>query len=151
MSFDSQSLESGSVKRERKGGLLMHAFIPTVHFPSLVFFPIFLSFLSVFFSCILLFFLFPILSFLPPSFVPFSLFMATPFYTIYHCGIYHFYSLTAFGSLWVSLQDYPLACRLPSHYLYSECVGCTTLHSQAKLLVMFLTPPCFCFTYLDKD
>ena len=34
LSFDSQSLESGSVKRERKCSLLMHASIPTVYFLS---------------------------------------------------------------------------------------------------------------------
>ena len=34
LSFDSQSSESGSIKRERRGGLLMHVFIPTVYFLS---------------------------------------------------------------------------------------------------------------------
>ena len=78
LSFDSQSLESGFVKRERKGCLLMHASIPTIHFLSLVFFPVFLSFLSCFFmySFVVYSFFFFFFYFLRP---PLSLFMATPF------------------------------------------------------------------------
>ena len=48
LSFDSQSSESGYVKRERNRSLLMHAFVPTIHIPSLIFFPVFLSILSNF-------------------------------------------------------------------------------------------------------
>ena len=38
-------------------------------------------------------------------------------------------SPTVFGSLWASLQACPLTHQLPSHYLYSDCACCTTLHS----------------------
>ena len=51
--------------------------------------------------------------------------------------------LIAFGSLWVSFQDCLLAYWLLSHYHCFECVGCTTFHSQKKLLVLFLTSLCF--------
>ena len=76
-------------------------------------------------------------SFIPS--IPLLLSTATAFYTICHRGIYHFYSLTTFGSLWVSFRDYPLAYRLLSHNHCSECVGCTTPHSQTKFLVLCLT------------
>ena len=69
------------------------------------------------------------------------------FYTIYHGEIYHFYPLTAFGSLLVSFRDCPLACQLLNHYHCFECVGCTTPYSQTKFLVLFLTSLCF-FTFL---
>jgi len=85
LSFDSQSSESGSVEREKKGGLLIHAFIPTIHFPSLVFFSVFLSFLSNFFMYAFVFYF--LLSFYLPS----VLFFAS--------------SLTVHG--------YPLIYRLP--------------------------------------
>ena len=86
-------------------------------------------------------------SFFLPLLPSFLLFTATYFYITYYCGIYHFCPSTAFGSLWVSFQDCPLACQLPSQYHCSECVGCTTLHSQTKLLVLFPTSLCF-FTSL---
>ena len=41
--------------------------------------------------CFFFFFFLHLLPFVPP---PFSLFTATPFYTIYHGGIYHFYPST---------------------------------------------------------
>ena len=111
-----------------KGSLLMHASILT-------------TYVSLIFPYILFFLFLPLFPSVPCS--PFLLFTATPFYTICHGGIYHFYLSIDFGSLWVSFQDCPLACRLLSHYHYSECVGCTTLHSQTKLLVLFLTSFCF--------
>jgi len=115
------------------GSLLMHASIPITH-----------AFLIFVFSFSLLSFSF---SFYPPfSFFFFLLasllyvlFTTIAFYTICHGRIYHVYPLTTFGSLWVSFRDYPLACQLLNHYHYSECVGCTTPHSQTKLLVLFLT------------
>ena len=75
--FDSQYLEWVCQEGE-KGGLLMHASIPTIHFLSLVFFLVFLSFLSCFFMYSFVFysFFFFFFYFLHP---PFSLFMATPF------------------------------------------------------------------------
>ena len=45
--------------------------------------------------------------------------MPMAFYTTCRNMIYHFYPLTAFGSLWASFQDCPLACRLPSYYHYT--------------------------------
>ena len=72
LSFDSQSSESGSVERERKGSLLLHAFVPTIHFPSLVFFLVFLSFLSNFFMYAFVFY------FLLSFYLPTVLFFASP-------------------------------------------------------------------------
>ena len=81
-------------------------------------------------------------------------FLASPF-TIHGYPLLYYLSLwnlpTVFGFLWASLQDYPLTCRLSSHYFCPECVGCTTPHFQTKLLVLFLTFLCFCFTSIDKD
>ena len=126
----------------------MHASIPTIHSLFLVFFPIFPSFLSSF--SVYSFIFYPFFSFYLSSVPPFTVY-DYPFYTLCHCGIYPFCPLTVFGSLWVSFQDCLLACWLPSHYLCLECAGCTTLHSQTKLLVLFLTSLYFCFTHLDKD
>ena len=123
--------------------------------------PLFLPLISLQFSVYSFFFsilsplsfYFSFLSFSPIFFLllplPSSalLFTTTPFYTICHGGIYHFYPLTTFGSLWVSFQDYPLANCLFSHYHYSKCVCCTTLHSQTKLLVLFFYLSLF-FTFL---
>ena len=134
-------------------GLLMHAFVSTIYFSSLVFFLVFLSFLSNVFVYAFVFYFFsflsisPLFSFLPP----FLLFMATSLYTICHCVIYPFCPLTIFGSLWASLQDCPPAYWLSSHYLCSECLVCTTLHFQTKLLVLFLTSLRSYFTHMDKD
>ena len=105
-----------------------------------------LSFLSFVSPC----FLFPLFFFSTSYPSPILLFMATPFYIIYYCKIYPFCPSTTFGSLWASLQDYPLACRVSSHYLCPECVGCTTFYLQTKLFVLFLTSPCSCFTLIDK-
>ena len=98
----------------------------------------FLSNLS-FFSFISPYILFSsILTFLPlASLLPSCSWLLL--YIVYHCGIYPFCPSTVFGSLWASFQDYLLACRLSSHHLYLECVGCTTLHFQTKLLVCFLS------------
>ena len=112
---------------------------------SLVSFLIFLSFL-LFFPCIPLF---SILSCLPLA-SSFTI-HGCPLYIVCHCGIYPFCPSTVFGSLWPSLQDYLPTCRLSNHYLCLECVGCTTLHFQTKLLVLFLTPLCSCFTHMDKN
>ena len=83
--------------------------------------PLFLSLMLFFNFCVFLFSLF-----LPYSisisccgYSPFSLFTTMAFYTTYHGRIYHFYPSTAFGSLWASFQDYPLAYQLPSHYHYT--------------------------------
>ena len=120
--------ESGYVKRERKRQSI-DAYLYSYHL-CLSDFCIFFSFFS-FLSCST--------SSSLRSLRPPLLFTATTFYTICHSGIYHFYRLTAFDSLQVSFQDCPLACRLLNHYHCFECVGCTTLHSQTKLLVLFLT------------
>ena len=143
LSFDSRSSKSGSIKRERKCDLCMPLFLMFTF--SLVFFLIFLLLFSFVFSCI------PLSFFSTSCIPPPLLFMAIPFYTICHCGIYPFCPLTVFVSLWASLQDCPLACQLSSHYLYPECAGCTTLHFQTKLLVLFLISLCSCFTHMDKD
>jgi len=111
-----------------------------------------LSFFSLWFFYVFFFVFSPFFSTSSPQSICLpSLFMAIPFYTICHYGIYHFRPSIDFGFVWISLQDCPLTCRLPSHYLCSECVGCTTLYSQTKLLVLFITSLCFCFTYMDKD
>ena len=113
----------------------MHASIPTTYV-SLIFLYI------LFFSLFFLFFSFSSSSSFRPLFSPPSpslLFTATLFYTICHGGIYHSYSSTTFRFLWVSFQNCPLVCQLLSHYHCSKCVGCTTLHSQTKLLALFLT------------
>ena len=94
LSFDSQSSESESIKRERKCGLLMYASIPTVFFLSL-----WLSFQSFFlFSGYSMYFFVYYSLFSTTSVAP-LLFMTTPFYTICHCGIYPFCPSTVFGSL----------------------------------------------------
>ena len=113
----------------------MHASIPTTYV-SLIFLYI------LFFSLFFLFFSFSSSSSFRPLFSPPSpslLFTATLFYTICHGGIYHSYSSTTFRFLWVSFQNCPLVCQLLSHYHCSKCVGCTTFHSQTKLLALFLT------------
>ena len=72
----------------------MHASIPTVFFLSL-----WLSFQSFFlFSGYSMYFFVYYSLFSTTSVAP-LLFMATPFYTIYHCGIYPFCLSTVFGSL----------------------------------------------------
>ena len=142
LSFDSQSLESGSIEREKKGGLLIHAFVPTIHFPSLVFFSIFLSFLSKFFVYAFVFY------FLFSFYLPSVLFFASSL-TVH--GYPFIYRLLLYDLPLLSLQDCPPACQLSNHYLCSGCVSCTTLHFQTKLLVLFLTSLCSYFTHMDKD
>ena len=75
--FDSQYLEWVCQEGE-KGGLLMHASIPTIHFLSLVFsyIPLFSILSSSFFST--------------SSIPPFHCSWLPPFYNICHCGIYPF-------------------------------------------------------------
>ena len=125
----------------------MYTSISTTYI-SLVF-CIFFLFLYSFSSFFLLFlpFVFSLFFLLLPCPSSALLFTTTPFYTICHGGIYHFYPSTTFGSLWVSFQDYPLANCLFSHYHCSKCVCCTTLHSQTKLLVLFFYLSLF-FTFL---
>ena len=104
-----------------------------------------ISFFSLIFLCIPLF---SILSFLPlPSFLYCS--WLPLFIPSIIVGFTPFFPLTVFGSLWVPLKDYPLACRLLSHYLCSKYVGYTTPHSQIKLLVMFLTFLYSFFTHME--
>ena len=141
LSFDLQSSESGYVKRERKGGLVMHASIPIALFS---FFHL-VSFIFFFSQC----FLFSILSSLLLSCLPPLLFMVTNFYTVCHYRIYPFYPSTVFCFLWASLQDCPLTYQLSNHYICLKCVGCTTLHFQKKLFVLFLTSHSFCFTLIN--
>ena len=133
LNFDLQSSESGSVKNERKCGLLMHA-----------------SFTQSFnLFCLSVFYFlssFPPLIFLPPS-----LFMVTPFYIVCYYEIYPFCPPTVFGFLQASLQDCPLIYKLSSHYIFPESVGCTILHSETKLLVLFLTSLYSCSTSINKD
>jgi len=115
---------------------------------SLVFFlPLSLFYLFFSLPCFLL----PILFYLSFIFPPLLLFMATPFYTICHYEIYPFCPSTVFGFLWASLQECPLICWLSSHYFCPECAGCTALHFQTKLLVLFLTFLRFCFTSVDFE
>ena len=125
----------------------MHASLPTALFFLFGFLLIFFSYLlplRVFFS---LYYLFSTSCVLPSS----LLFMATPFYTICHHGIYLFCPSTVFSFLWASLQDCLLICQLSSHYFCLECVGRTIIHFQIKLLALFLTFLCSCFTLMDKD
>ena len=115
-------------------------------------FPLWFSFNLSFLSFVSLCFL-SLYSFFSTSCVLPSplLFMATPFNTICHHGIYLFCPSTVFSFLWVSLYDCLLICRLSSHYLCLECVGRTTSRFQIKLFVLFLTFLCSCFTLMDKD
>ena len=105
-------LEGGSVKRERKDGLLMHASISAMF--SL--FPFFYYFLSFLFFYSLFFFL------SSPLDSSFSLLKATfpLFILLDSMGFLPFVpkaSPTVFGFLWTSLQDYPLTRWLSRHYL----------------------------------
>ena len=102
LSFDSQSLESGSVKRERKCSLLMHVSIPTVYFLSTWFSFQYFFFLSDFSVYSPIFY-----SFFSTTSIISLLFMTTPFYTIYHCGIYPFFSLNCFWLLLGTPQGLP--------------------------------------------
>ena len=111
----------------------MHASIPTTCIPLVFLCVLFFFFL---FSLFFLFFLSTSLSFRSSSL---SLFIDTHFLDYLPWWDLPFLPINCFGSLWVSFQDYPLTCRLLSHYHCSKCVGCTTLHSQTKLLVLFLT------------
>ena len=99
------------------GSLLMHAFAPITHVSSLPF-----GFLYSF-SFSSLFTLFSFLSFYLSVFlivvIPPPLFTTIVFYTTCRDRIYHFYPSTTFGSLWVSFQDCPQACWLPSHHHYT--------------------------------
>ena len=120
----------GLSRGREMGSQLMHASIPITHAFLIFVFP----FSSLSFS-----FLFYLSSFVFLLHPPSLLFTTITLYTICHGRIYHFYSLTAFDSLWVSFQDYPLAFWLHNHYHCFECVGRTTPHSQTKLLALFLT------------
>ena len=63
---------------------------------------------------------------LPPSF---SLFTTTPFYTIYHGGVYYFYPSIAFSSLWCPSKT--------AHWL----TGCSATTSAQNVLVALLSIP----------
>ena len=125
----------GLLRGREKYGPLMHAFISTTY----------LSGFSVYsFSFSVFFFYLTSLPFPPPS----SLFITTPFYTICCGGICHFYPLTAFGSLWVSFKDCPLAAQtLPLLRV------CWLHHSPVldKIACLIFTSLPFHFTPLDKD
>ena len=116
--------------------------------------PLFLPLMSlwffyIFFFFLLLFYLFFFLSLVLPSFYfLFFTIHSNPFYIICHGGIYYSYPSTAFGFLWVSFQDCPLACQLRSYCHCSKCVGCTTLYSRKKLFVLFLTSLCFFTSFI---
>ena len=105
LSFDSQSSESGSIKRERRGGLLMHAYIPTVYFLSC--FPSNLSSLSfvsifvfVFVFCFLFFFVlfFVLVFFFWLVFLCFLLLVFFPSFFIFFLFFLFFYYCS-----WLSL------------------------------------------------
>ena len=57
---------------------------------------------------------------------------------------------TTFGFLWASVQDYPLTCWLPDHYLCSEGAYHTTFHFQTKFLILFLSHSLPCPPSTDK-
>ena len=122
------------------GSLLMHVSIPTSQAFSLIFVFFFSFFL--FFFLVLPLFLFVIHD--PPS-----LFTTTTFYTICHEMIYHFYPSPAFGLLWASFQDCPLACQLPSHYHCTVLVAPCLIPRQ-KWLVLSLTSLYYHYSHLDK-
>ena len=121
----------GSVKRERKDGLLLHASIFCR-----VFFLHYLP-LSFFFVLLLEVFL-PIFS-MDSS----SPYLGLPLSFLYYLIPWDFSLLSLrlhqpFFSLGTFLQDYPLTHCLLDHYLRLECVCCTTPHSRTKLLILFL-------------
>ena len=123
--------ESGNVARERKDSLLIHASISTM-------FSLFHFYHLVFFCSLVLSFFLTLLSVCVPPYLWLPLFLL-------YCLILWDFSLcpkaspTIFGFLWASLQDCPLTCWLPCHYLCSKCACYTTLHPQKKFLVMFLS------------
>ena len=91
LSFDLQSSKSGSVKRERKYGLLMHTSIPIALFSLWSSFSLFFIFLCFLFSILFLllaFFCSPYCSSLPPFILPaiieFTSFVPQPF--LASCG-----------------------------------------------------------------
>ena len=144
LSFYLQSSESGYVKGQRKYGLLMHASIQLPYFLSSF---LLLSLFTFSFSL----HVFSSLFFPTSCLLPLFYYLWLPFYIVCHYRIYNFCPSIVFGFLWATLQDCPLTCRLSRHYLYAKCVGCTTLHFQTKLLVLFLTSLYFCFTSMDKN
>ena len=114
----------------------MHASIPT-------------TYVSLIFLYILFFSLYSFFSFL---FLPLLLSVpCSPFPPPFYCSQLPFFILSAMVGFTILtpqllLASYgcpsktaPLVCLLLSHYHCSKCIGCTTLHSQTKLLVLFLT------------
>ena len=109
----------GLLKGREIDSLLIHASIPILMFffgISVYFLSFFFLYLFIYFTLLFFFFLPLFLAVVPP---PSLLFTTMAFYTACCDRIYRVYPLTAFGSLWVSFQDYPLACRLPNHYHYT--------------------------------
>ena len=117
----------GPLRMREMGSLLINVSIPITH----VFFGISVSFL---FSLFTLFFSFLLSTSVYCRCSPHSLFMIMAFYIAHHDRIYH---LIAFGWLWVSFQDCPLACRLSSHYHY------TVLAAPCLILIK----KCFYFVF----
>ena len=121
---------------------MMHASIPITH--------VFLEFLYLSF---LFYFFF---SFLRSTSISccgsssFSVFITMAFYTACRDRNYHFYPLIAFGSLWVSFQDYPLACRLPNHYHCTVLVA-PRLIPRKKWFDLSLTSLYFHYSHMDKS
>ena len=97
----------------------------------------------IFFSSLLVslfssFFVFVPFSSLFFIFLPFLLCTSMAFYTTFRDKIYHFYHLTTFGLLWVSFQDCPLVCWLPSHHHYTVlAMSCLILDKSG--FVLFFT------------
>ena len=75
----------------------------------------------------------------------FSFFFLLPFSSLivspYTMHIQPFYPLTAFGLLWVSFQDYPLVCQLPSHHYYTVlAMPCLIPKQKWFFFFFFFTP-----------
>ena len=138
LSFDSQSLREWVCQEREKKWSIDACLYSYSYF-----------FLPLVFLCVLSFSLFFLFSFsTSPSVL--STVHSYPF--LYHLLLWDlpFLPLNCFWLLMGILPRLPTSL-LAAQYHCSECVGCTTLHSQTKLLVLFLTSLYFCFTHLDKD
>ena len=69
------------------------------------------------------------------SFLSLSLFTTTTFYTIYHCGVYHFYLSIAFSSFWC-----------PSRTAHWPAGYSTTTSIQSVLVAPLSIPRKNCFS-----
>ena len=66
--------------------------------------------------------------------------MTMAFYTACCDKIYHFYTSTTFGLLWVSFLDCPLVCWLPNHHHYPMLAEPRFIPRQKFFYFVFLLP-----------